>query len=198
MSLADKLRATTASIAEAHALMEEDTKDAKQRFFAFVDTHNIPLGYVDYPWSPGHPANILEDVDSFYLCTGYDNKDGITFAHDIYDGTESVTIPYDYFDDADAWEAKTLAEIAADRKVAEDVVAGFSEAGEFFVEAIRLDGGYGGSEYSISAEVGFLNRPDDFYGINEFISIRRSTGEIAYASKKLIPVLAEKGIEVKA
>lgn len=197
MSFSDSLRATTASIAASHARMEEETKDAKERFFAFVDAHNIPLGYVDYPWSPGTPASISEDLDRFYLCTGYDNTDGVTFSNDIYDGTESVTIPYAYFDDAEAWEAKILAEIAADRKVAEDFVAGFSDSGEYTVESIRLDGGYGGSGFSISVEIGTVNRPDDFYGINDFISICRSTGEVTYVSAKLKNVVLEKGIEVK-
>lgn len=196
MSLSAKLRETTASIAAAHEAMEQGTKEAKGRFFAFVDEHNIPLGYVEYPWSPGQPANILEDVDRYYLCTGYNSPTGITFGHDIYDGTESVHIPYEYFDDADAWEAQLLERIAADRRLAEEVIRSFAKEGEYKLVNIRLDGAHGARE-SISVEVEAVKRPDGYYGINPFLSIDPATGNVTYASNDLEAVLKDNGIEVK-
>lgn len=196
MSLSAKLRETTASIAAAHEAMEQETKEAKVRFFAFVDEHNIPLGYVDYPWSPGQPASILEDVDIYYLCTGYNSPTGITFGHDTYDGTESVHIPYEYFDDADAWEAQLLERIAADRRLAEEVVGRFGKDGAYDIVGIRLDGAHGARE-TISVEVAAVKRPDGYYGINPFLSIDPRTGEITYASYDLEPVLKDNGIEIK-
>lgn len=195
MSVSEKLRAITASIAAAHDAMEEETKDAKKRFFAFVDAHNIPAGYAEYPWVPGQPASILEDVDRFYLCTGYNNPNGIAFGHDVYDGTETVLIPYAYFDDADAWEANLLARIAADREIVENTLRTFSEADEYTIASIRLDGVYGSQE-SLSVEVSPAVRDDNFYGINPFLSIDPKTGDITYASGDIAPVLLAKGVQV--
>lgn len=196
MPSSEDLRALTASIAAAHEKMEADTQEAKRRFFAFVDANNIPLGYVDYPWSPNQPASISEDVDRFYLCTGYNSPTGVTFAHDVYDGSETVHIPYAYFDDADAWEESLLERIAADRKTAEKALLTFSEEGDYSIESIRLDGVYGARE-SLSVEVSPVVRDANFYGINPFLAIDPVTGAITHASGSIESAIAAKGIEIK-
>lgn len=197
MSLSETLRTASASIAEAHARMEADTKDAKIRFFAFVDAHNIPMGYAEYPWSPNSPAAISEDVENYFLITGYSHPQGLVFGHDTYDGTETVLIPYIYFDDADAWEAETLAKVAADRQMVEEIVSSFSDQIAFVIEGVRLDGTYGENE-SISVEISSSNPNVGRYsGINHFMGINRATGVISYASSELKKVLDQKGIEIK-
>lgn len=196
MSLSEKIRATVASIAEARTSMKEDTLEAKKRFFAFVDEHNIPLGYAEYPWVPGIPANISEDVDLYYLEVGYYNPKGIIFSHDTYDGSETVLIPFEYLDDPEAWEAKVLEDIASDRNLVEETLKSLPEGDSFVVEGIRLDG-HEDDAKSISVELNSsAYRSDRPYSVSHFMSISRAAKSITYISSELRDGLEKKGFTI--
>ena len=122
MSNSKSLRTALDTITSLHNQVKEDTKAIKRDFFEFIEA-NVPGGYINAPDSPfgEHRIEVMENIDRFYLVTGFKNDTGIVFVHDIYDGSESVEIPFEYIDDPEAWKAEILERIRRDRKLAEGV-----------------------------------------------------------------------------
>lgn len=189
MTLAQDVRTSIAAIATAHTKIEEDTKEIKRRFFAFLDESKIPQGYADYPWSLDYHSSVLDDIDSYYLVTGYDNPEGLVFCHDTYDGTEAVVVPYSYLEDPDAWEKNVIVEVSTDRKFVEKSLDRYGLAGNFTIVGIRLAGNPDNRALDIELTPLEKGVSIEFYNI----SVNRTTGDLVYISSSLVPFMEEAG-----
>lgn len=120
MTNSTNIRTALDTIASLHNQIKEDTKVIKRDFFEFIED-NVPGGYINAPDSPfgEHKIEVMEDIDRFYLVTGFKSDTGIIFVHDIYDGSESVEIPFAYIDDPEGWKSEILERISRDRRIAE-------------------------------------------------------------------------------
>lgn len=122
MANSTNLRTALDTIVSLHDQVKEETKVIKQEFFEFIEA-NVPSGYINAPESPfgERGIEVLENIDRFYLVTGFKSDTGIVFVHDIYDGSESVEIPFAYIDDPEGWKSEILEKVRFNRELAEDI-----------------------------------------------------------------------------
>lgn len=184
MSNSSSLRTALETITSLHDQVKEETKAIKRDFFEFIEA-NVPSGYINAPESPfgERGIEVMENIDRFYLITGFKNDQGVVFVHDIYDGSESVEIPFEYIDDPEAWKAEILERIRRDRNLAEDVFKQEIPAEHFkisFVSPIHPASNYD----EIRVELEKISPEGYLFGYHTF-HISLADGSISWVSKDL-------------
>jgi hypothetical protein len=184
MANSTTLRNALDTIVSLHNQVKEETKTTKREFFEFIEA-NVPGGYLNAPDSPfgERRIEVMENIERFYLVTGFKNDTGIVFVHDIYDGSESVEIPFAYIDDPEEWKKELLERVRRDRELAESVFAQQIPAEHFKIAAVSPL--HPVTEYTeINVDLEKISPEGDLFGYHTF-RINVSDGSISWISKDL-------------
>lgn len=199
MANSTNLRTALDTIVSLHEQVKEETKVVKREFFEFIES-NVPSGYINAPESSygKHGIEVMENIDRFYLVTGFKNDAGIVFVHDIYDGSESVEIPFAYIDDPEAWKAELLERVRRDRELANGIFATKIPAEHFKIDSVAPLQPV--PEYNeIRVELEKTSPEGYLFGYHTF-HINVSDGSISWISKDLQAFLysINKSVSVKS
>lgn len=184
MANSTNLRTALDTIVSLHDQVKEETKVIKREFFEFIEA-NVPSGYINAPESPfgERGIEVLENIDRFYLVTGFKSDTGIVFVHDIYDGSESVEIPFAYIDDPEGWKSEILEKVRFNRELAEDIFQQEIPVEHFKILSVAPL--HPVPEYKeIRVELEKISPEGYLFGYHTF-HIRVSDGSISWISKDL-------------